>query len=72
MPNALSIDRVRAKCGDAGRSTIYSWIDARSAQHIPEFPKPIKLGRRTVWIEEEIDAYLEAEKRKRNDVRTDR
>lgn len=36
------------------RSTMYAMIAA------DEFPKPIKLGPRSVgWVEEEIDAWLE-------------
>lgn len=42
------------------RSTIYSWLNKKSRQHIPDFPKPIRLGQSTVgWIEAEIENYLE-------------
>lgn len=41
-----------------GRSTIYRWMAAGS------FPKPMKLGQRSVgWIEHEIDNWLGSRRR---------
>jgi prophage regulatory protein len=43
---------------NAGRSTLYTWIDAKSPSHKPDFPKPVHLGRSTGFIEHEIDDYI--------------
>ena len=46
---------VEEKTGLA-RSTIYSWMKREEGA----FPKPIRLGARSVgWLEEEIDAWLD-------------
>jgi prophage regulatory protein len=41
-------------------STIYAEIKAGN------FPKPVKLGRSSRWLESEIDAYIEGLKRVRD------
>ncbi|NDR59199.1 AlpA family phage regulatory protein [Pseudoruegeria sp. M32A2M] len=41
------------------RSSIYSKMDPRSPQHDPEFPKPVRLGKRAVaWRESDILAWM--------------
>ncbi|HBM66155.1 MAG TPA: hypothetical protein DD418_22170 [Pseudomonas sp.] len=40
------------------RSTLYAYLDKRSAQFKPEFPKPIRLGAVTGFVEHEIDEYV--------------
>lgn len=41
------------------RSTIYAKMDPRSPLHDPEFPKPVRLGKRAVaWRESEIIAWM--------------
>lgn len=48
----LRLKEVRHKTS-LGRSTIYRWIDEG------RFPKPVRLGARSVaWIEHEIDDWL--------------
>jgi len=41
------------KCGWRGRSTV--WYKVKTD---PDFPRPVKIGGITGWIESEIDAYL--------------
>jgi len=38
------------------KSTIYSWMNKNT------FPKPIKLGRISVWEKSDIDAFINAGK----------
>jgi len=41
------------------RSTIYNKLNPKSPQYDPTFPKPIKLGARSIgWIEAEIQAWI--------------
>jgi len=57
--------RSRAVCekaGFRGSSTLYAAMDSQG------FPRPIALGPRSVgWIEEEVDAWIEARRAKRNE-----
>lgn len=58
---SIKIVRLRdviAKTGLA-RSTIYAKTSPKSASHDPCFPKPIRLGLRTVgWLEEELQSWI--------------
>ena len=48
----LRLKEVQHRTG-VGRSTIYRWMDEG------KFPKPVRLGARSVaWIEHEIDQWL--------------
>lgn len=41
------------------RSTIYAKMDPRSPHYDPEFPKPVRLGKRAVaWRESEILTWM--------------
>ena len=52
IKRVLRLKEVRHKTG-LGRSTIYRWMDEG------KFPKPVRLGARSVaWIEHEIDEWL--------------
>ncbi len=42
-----------------GQSTLYDWIQRQI------LPKPVKLGRTSIWIREEIDAVIEERKQAR-------
>ena len=45
------------------RSTIYAKLDPRGPHHDPEFPKPVKLGRRAVaWREIELIEWMNSRK----------
>lgn len=46
------VRRVAEKC-DGGISTV--WYRVKTD---PEFPRPVKIHGRTLWVEEEVDAYL--------------
>jgi len=49
------------KAGFRGSSTLYAAMDNEG------FPRPIALGPRSVgWIEEEVDAWIEARRAKRD------
>lgn len=44
-----------------GNSTLYDWLNPKSPRYDPSFPKQVKLGARSVgWMEDEIEAWLEA------------
>jgi prophage regulatory protein len=57
--------RSRAVCDKAGfrgNSTLYAAMDQQG------FPRPIALGPRSVgWIEEEVDAWIEVRRAKRDE-----
>ncbi|MEM9435299.1 MAG: AlpA family phage regulatory protein [Pseudomonadota bacterium] len=49
----LTLDQLRAKLGNRGRSSIYRDIEAG------RIPKPTKLGARLYWNEADIDAIMD-------------
>jgi prophage regulatory protein len=58
---AQSINRLPkvTQVTDLSRSTIYNKINPKSAHYDPTFPKPIKLGSRSIgWIEAEVQAWI--------------
>ncbi|MGJ7570925.1 helix-turn-helix transcriptional regulator [Variovorax sp. RB2P76] len=41
------------------RSSVYDMLNPRSKYFDNEFPKPVRLGQRSVrWFEDELDVYL--------------
>ncbi|MFM1272652.1 AlpA family phage regulatory protein [Yersinia enterocolitica] len=41
------------------RSTIYDWINPKSARYDPSFPKQRVMGKQSVgWLESEIDDWI--------------
>ena len=50
----LNFADLRSKLGDRSRSSIY--LDLYAGR----LPKPLKLGGRLYWIEDEVDAHLHA------------
>lgn len=55
----LTLHDVRKFTG-LGTATIYRYM------HDGRFPKPVKLGRTTRWVESELMAWLEARKAERD------
>ena len=49
---------VQARLGIA-RSTLYTYLDKRSASYLPNFPKPIRIGSAVGFMEHELDAFME-------------
>lgn len=48
-----------------GQSTIYSWLDPKSPQYDPTFPRPTKLGPRASGIRTSLlDEWIEKRSRK--------
>lgn len=47
----IPFERVSAKAG-IGRTAIYAGIAAGT------FPKPVKVGKRSLWVESEIDTWI--------------
>lgn len=44
---------------DKSRASIYNWMNPKSPQFLPNFPRPIRIGKRSIgWLEDEIDNYL--------------
>ena len=55
----IRLPELRVRLGVSG-SSVYNWLDPKSPQHIPNFPKQIRIGKKAVgWLESEIDTYLE-------------
>ena len=52
MQNYLTLTELRAKLGGRSRSAIY--LDLAACR----LPKPIKLGGRLYWPEDDVDAHL--------------
>lgn len=48
----LSFSELRQKLGGRGRTTVYRDIEAN------RLPKPIKLGGRLYWVEQQVDDVL--------------
>ena len=48
----LTLRDLQAKLGGRGRTTIYRDIEAG------RLPKPLKIGSRLYWPEDEIDAFI--------------
>ena len=45
------------------RSSIYELINPKSAYYDPDFPKPVRIGKRAVgWIEADVDTWLKSRK----------
>lgn len=41
------------------RSTIYSMLDENSSSYDPDFPKQVKIGKKSVaWVEHELDQWI--------------
>lgn len=53
----LRRDEVQKRLGIA-RSTIYAYLNQRSATYRPEFPKPVYQGAAMGFIEQEVDEYV--------------
>jgi prophage regulatory protein len=49
---------VQARLGIA-RSTLYTYLDKRSASYLPNFPKPVRIGTAVGFMEHELDAFVE-------------
>lgn len=49
------------KVSGLSRSTIYNKINPKSKHYDSNFPKPFKLGERSIaWIEAEVQAWIES------------
>lgn len=63
VPDKKNLLRVRGvvKKTGLGRSSVYNKINPGSKYHDATFPKPIRIGANSVvWIESEIDAWIDA------------
>jgi prophage regulatory protein len=57
--NVIRLPKLKVKL-DISKSSVYSWLDPKSPNYDPTFPKPIRLGAKAVaWVELEIDEWLE-------------
>ena len=63
MPRLIDSNAVDAKCGKLSRYQRHRNVKAG------KFPQPVKVGNRNLWVEEEIDAYVEAQIAKRDSTR---
>jgi prophage regulatory protein len=56
--NIIRRPEVEKKTG-ASRTTIYDWTNPQSKRYDPTFPRPIRLGARSVgWLESKIDEWI--------------
>lgn len=54
----VSLESVLEKLSKS-RSSVYDMLNPRSKYFDNEFPKPVRLGQRSVrWFEDELDVYL--------------
>lgn len=71
MPNIVSMQQATQnrllrrteleKLIGLSRSSIYARLDPKSSQYDASFPRPIKLGAKTVaWLAAEIDGWINA------------
>lgn len=59
-PSALRIIPFKEAANrlNCGRSTLYRDLNERSRHYKPELPKPIRMGSRVGFIEDEINDYI--------------
>lgn len=62
MTQYLTFRDLRAKIGGRARSSVY--IDVEAGR----LPRPIKLGGRNYWVEEEVDACLLSQRTSAPDI----
>ena len=56
----IRLPETKAQTGQS-RSTIYDKLNPKSPRYDATFPKPIKLGARSIgWIEAEVQAWIES------------
>jgi predicted DNA-binding transcriptional regulator AlpA len=53
MNKYLSFNQLQTKLGDRSRSAIYNDLESG------RIPKPLKIGRRCYWKEQDIDATMD-------------
>ena len=56
---ALTIKAVAERIGRS-RASIYEMMDKKSPRFDATFPKPFKIGIKTLFVESEIETYLRA------------
>jgi prophage regulatory protein len=57
---AIRLPELKNQTGKS-RSSIYDALNPKSPRYDATFPKPIKLGARTIgWIEAEVQAWIES------------
>lgn len=49
---------VQARLGIA-KSTLYGYLNSRSSSYLPSFPKPLYLGSSVLFLEHEVDEFVE-------------
>lgn len=60
VKRAIRLPELKNQTGKS-RSAIYDALNPKSPRHDPTFPKPIKLGARSIgWIESEVQDWLES------------
>ena len=59
----IDIQSLKAKLGIGGNATVYRHIN-----NDPHFPKPVKVGRLTRFVDAEVDSYIEQLARAREPV----
>lgn len=57
-PSALLDVRAVVRSLRVSRSTVYERV-----RMDPDFPRPIKIGSSTRWLQQDIDAYVHAKRR---------
>ncbi|MEM9395479.1 MAG: AlpA family phage regulatory protein [Pseudomonadota bacterium] len=57
LTRRIQAHRVREICGGISDMTLWRWLNTPEM----DFPKPIYIGRRRYWREEEVHAWLEAQ-----------
>jgi len=56
----IRLPKVQQDTGQS-RSSVYNKFNPKSPQYDPTFPKPIKLGARSIgWIESEVQDWIES------------
>lgn len=53
--NYISMKQLQKKRGDVGRNAVYTDVENGI------LPRPLKIGRRIFWIEEEVDTAMALE-----------
>ena len=63
MTESIRVLRMKAVTDKIGvaRSTIYDWMNEGSTRYDASFPKPVRLGSKSIgWFESDLNRWLES------------
>lgn len=59
MATFIRLVELKRRLGLKSSEAIWGRLRESGKYYDPEFPKPVKIGSATAWVEHEVDAYME-------------